>query len=60
MRVLWWFVFVLIASYELWRVWGDIATHDHPWFYGLLRVLVIAVVISLYPMARNYDQMGKT
>ena len=64
MRILWWIFFIPIVAYELWWLWLYVSTRNdflgfHPWYFGLGAAIIILGLIRLYPLARNYDQMGK-
>jgi hypothetical protein len=71
MRVLWWIFFLMGAGYEIAWLWQYIASYNqgyysgigfngfHPWYYGFFGALYILGILQLYPLARNYDNMGK-
>ena len=72
MRVLWWIFFIVgmgfeifwfwwyLAPYRLSSHWGTGDNNFHPWYYAVIGALYILGMLRLYPLARDYDDMGKT
>ena len=71
MRLLWWIFFIMGACYEALWFWSYLIGYRnggyhgvgfngfHPWWYGMAGLIYIIGILQLYPLAKQYDEMGK-